>query len=207
MALENLHNGTNTAWALWKIDEDEAALAAEIAPYEVVPSEITNIIKRREFLAGRVLVKTLLQSWSLQFHGLRKDGYGKPYLKEHNFQVSLSHSYPYVAAVIDRSRPVGIDLEQPKEKLLRVAARVLHPAELSDAGTDMVKHCLYWCAKETLVKIHGKKDLTLAENLRINPFLKEKQGELIGRIIEGISETTIPLQYHIFEKFVVVLNK
>jgi 4'-phosphopantetheinyl transferase len=207
MALENLHNGTNTAWALWKIDEEESALAAEVAPHEVVPPEITNIIKRREYLAGRVLVKTLLGSWALQFHGLRKDGYGKPFLKEHNFQVSLSHSYPYVAAVIDRGRPVGIDLEQPKEKLLRVAARVLHPTELADAGTDMVKHCLYWCAKETLVKVHGKKDLTLAENLRINPFLKEKQGELIGRIIEGNRETTIPLQYHTFEKFVVVLNK
>jgi phosphopantetheinyl transferase len=206
MPLENLHTGTNSAWALWKIEEDEPFLAAQLAPFEPVPENITNPLKRLEFLAGRVLIKQLAHVFALPFQGLIKDSFGKPFLKNHNFQISLSHSYPYVAAVIHRSLSVGIDLEQPKEKLLRIAARVLHTHELADAGQDIIKHCIYWCAKEALVKIHGKKDLTFAENLIITPFSKEKEGQLVGRIIVDTSETTVILKYFVFEKFVVVLN-
>lgn len=207
MPLENLHKGTNSAWALWKIEEEESVLASAVAPFETAPSNLTNPLKRLEFLAGRVLIKELANVFDLKFHGLTKDEFGKPFLKNHDFQISLSHSYPYVAAVIHRSHAVGIDLEQPKEKLLKVAPRVLHATELQDAGPDIVKHCIYWCAKETLVKIHGKKDLIFAENLLISPFLKEKQGELIGRIIVNTTETTVTLAYFVYENFVVVLNQ
>lgn len=207
MPLENLHKGTNSAWALWKIEEEESVLASAVAPFETAPSNLTNPLKRLEFLAGRVLIKELANVFGLKFHGLTKDEFGKPFLKNHDFQISLSHSYPYVAAVIHRSHAVGIDLEQPKEKLLKVAPRVLHATELQDAGRDIVKHCIYWCAKETLVKIHGKKDLIFAENLMISPFLKEKQGELIGRIIVNTTETTVTLAYFVYENFVVVLNQ
>jgi phosphopantetheinyl transferase len=207
MPLENLHQGANSVWALWRIEEDEASLAAEVSPYEVTPLRITNPIKRLEFLAGRVIIKALLKTWGLKFYGLTKDEFGKPFLKEYTFQVSLSHSYPYVAAVIDRYSSVGIDLEQPKEKLLRIAHRVLDPIELDNAGDNIVKHCIYWCSKEALVKIHGKKDLIFAENLKITPFSIQKQGELIGRIIVNNNETAIPLHYYVYDNFVVVLNK
>jgi 4'-phosphopantetheinyl transferase len=207
MPLENLHNGTNSAWALWKIDEDETYLAAEVAAFETIPAYITNPIKRKEFFAGRVLIKKLLDARGLNFAGLSKDEYGKPSLKVHRYHVSLSYSYPYVAAVIDAVKPVGIDLEQPKDKLLRIAARVLSPAELKDAGEDISKHCVYWCAKESLVKIHGKKDLIFARNLRVEPFFMARSGELIGSIIVNTSQTTIPLQYFDYGTFVVVLNQ
>jgi 4'-phosphopantetheinyl transferase len=207
MPLENLHNITDAAWALWKIDENETVLLQEVSPYEVIPDYIKNPTKRLEFLAGRVLIKKLLTEKGLDFRGLTKDEFGKPFLRDHAFQVSLSHSYPYVAAVIDRSKSVGIDLEQPKEKLLKIAHRVLNDAERNDAGSDIVKHCIYWCAKETLVKIHGKKDLIFSENLNILPFSIKKRGEIIGSIIVNTIETAIPLQYHVYENFVVVLNQ
>ena len=207
MPLENLHTNTNSAWALWRIDENESSLAHEVAPYEVVPQNVANTQKRLEFLAVRVLLKKLLRAWKLDFKGLTKDEFGKPFLADHNFQISLTHSYPYVAAVIDKHRSVGIDLEQPKEKLLRIAPRILAPVELADAGHDIVKHCIYWCAKEALVKIHGKKDLVFSENILIKPFNRQKEGELIGRLIVDSSETAIPLQYSVYENFVIVLNK
>jgi hypothetical protein len=70
-----------------------------------------------------------------------------------------------------------------------------------------VKHCIYWCAKEALIKIHGKKDLVFAENMKIAPFLKEKQGKIVGSIIVNSETTAIPLQYFVHENFVVVLNE
>ena len=60
----------------------------------------------------------------------------KPSLDQNSHHISLSHSYPYVAAQID-SHAVGIDVEQPKEKLLRIAHRVFNKAEVKDAGTDL----------------------------------------------------------------------
>ena len=36
--------------------------------------------------------------------------------KNHSNPISLTHSFPYVAAQIDKQQSVGIDLEQPKEK-------------------------------------------------------------------------------------------
>lgn len=194
-------------WGFKKITEDESTMLRRLPVQETIPDSLTNTNKRLEFIAARVLLHDLLRSCKLDYPGLVKDEFGKPFLKAYDFQISLSHSYPYVAAVIDRKRNVGIDLEQPKMKLLKVAPRVLSQTELEDAGTDVIKHCIYWCAKETLVKIHGKKDLVFAENLLLTPFSRQNQGELIGRIIVDNIETTIPLQYQVHDSFVVVLSK
>ena len=207
MPLENLLRGQTCTWGLWKITETETALAKEVYPHEIIADQITNRLKRLEFVAGRVLIKKLLDSWKKEFLGVTKNEYGKPFLKNHPYPISLSHSFPYVAAVIDPKTPVGIDLEQPKEKLLRIASRVLHPEELEDAKSDIVKHCIYWCAKEALVKIHGKKDLIFSQNLRITPFSRQKSGELVGRIVVNTYETAIPLQYFVSDNFVVVVNR
>ena len=195
------------AWGLWRIEEPEETLIAETSPYESIPSTIANQNKRLEFAAGRVLVKQVAESLNLAFHGIAKDEFGKPSLKQNTAQLSLSHSWPYVAAIVDRSEPVGIDLEQPKGKLLRVAHRILNPVELLDAGEDIVKHCIYWCAKETMVKIHGKKDLVFAKNLEIKPFEMKNEGNIIGSIIVNNSSTTHNLKYSIKNEFVVVFNE
>ncbi len=207
MPLEHFNRGPRHTWARWRITEDESVLAHEVRPHETIPTTLSNPLKRLEFLAGRALIRALVEKEGLTFLGVAKDAFGKPFLKGLKRSISLSHSFPYVAAVIGESLPVGIDLEQPKEKLLRIAPRVLHSDELKDAGSDVVKHCVYWCAKEALIKIHGKKDLVLAENLRIAPFEKENKGEILGRIIVNSTETAIPLQYFIEESFVVVVNK
>jgi len=207
MALEKITMTTDRGWALWKIDEDEEALAALIGNVDQIPATIHNTKKRLEWLAGRAVVKTIMTELGLPFKGIVKDEFGKPFPKAYDYQLSLSHSFPYVAALVDRDIPVGIDLEQPKDKLLRVAPRVLHANELADAGDDVIKHCIYWCAKEALIKVYGKKDLTLAENLIIGPFTRKMEGDIPGRIIVNDVERIIPLYYQVHPNFVVVFNK
>lgn len=207
MPLEKLEYQSNErAWGLWHIRETEAELIDQIGPYEHIPPHITHEEKRLEFCAGRVLAKTLLEKVSVKFEGIIKDEFGKPFFRNNNFQLSLSHSYPYVGALIDNSKPVGIDVEQIKSKLLKIAPRVLHSTELEDAGDNETKHCIYWCAKEALLKIYGKKDLVFAENLLIKPFSLQNQGNISGRIIVNNTETAIPLYYEVHKGFTVVLN-
>ncbi len=205
MPVDRSYASNDAVWGLWKIEEDEPSLAA-IVPGEQVPPSITNAFKRLEFLAGRALIKTLVDQWGLRYEGLTKDIYGKPYLSGSDIHISLSHSYPYVAAIVHRKKNVGIDLEQPKEKLLRIAHRVLSETELHDAGTNLVKHCIYWCAKESLIKIYGKKDLILSRDLLISPFSLQQRGQLIGRILVNNTATAIPLEYIVADNFVVVVS-
>jgi 4'-phosphopantetheinyl transferase len=206
MPLEKQHVQDHIAWGWWRISETESELSRQINEFEPTPVTITNEKKRLEFQAVRVLLKHLLTQWKLEFKGIWKNEFGKPFLTDYPIQISLSHSYPYVAAIIHRYAFVGIDLEQPKTKLLNIAPRILHREELLDAGSDVFKHCIYWCAKETLIKVHGKKDLTFAENLIIDPFSMQKSGNLIGRIVATGIREAIPLEYHVFDNFVVVLN-
>jgi 4'-phosphopantetheinyl transferase len=206
MPLEKLEASNERAWGLWHIRESEAELIDLIREFETIPSTITHEQKRLEFCVGRVLAKTLLEKLSVTFEGIIKDEFGKPFFRNNPYHLSLSHSYPYVGALIDKNKSVGIDVEQIKSKLLKIAPRVLHPTELKDAGDNEIKHCIYWCAKEALIKIYGKKDLVFAENLIIKPFTLQNQGNISGRIIVNSVETTIPLYYEVHNGFTVVLN-
>lgn len=206
MPLAKIEIEDHRAWGIWRIEEDEQYLASRIVPFETLPSTISNPVKKLEWLAGRVLVKTLLEKLGQPFQGVTKDVYGKPFPIGCSFQLALSHSYPFVTALVDKHRAVGIDLEQPKPKLLKIASRVLDAQELANAGDDVVKHCVYWCAKEALIKIYGKKDLTLAKNLKISPFTLADEGTIVGSIIVDTYETKVSLYYTVDTNFVVVWN-
>ncbi|HYG01716.1 MAG TPA: 4'-phosphopantetheinyl transferase superfamily protein [Chryseosolibacter sp.] len=206
MPLEKITNTNDSIWGFWNITEDEKFFVEEFNVTGQIPTALTHETKRLEFASVRALLKSLLAAWKLQYNGIVKDDFGKPYLAGHSLHISLSHSFPYVAAVIHRSTSVGIDLEQRKSKLLRIAPRILNERELADAGDDITKHCIYWCAKEALVKIHGKKDLTFAENLLVDPFNLANDGHINGRILANTIDETIALRYHVYDNFVVVLN-
>lgn len=193
-----------SAWALWHIDESEEELA--FTAMESCPDDIVAPLKRKEYLAGRALVRTLIESEGLTYLGLRKDDNGKPFLKDSSYEISLSHSSPYVAAQIHSSKPVGIDVEQPKEKLLRIASRVMSPVEEKNAGQDPVKHCVYWCAKEVMYKIHGKGGLAFSSQLNIEPFVLERSGDLKGRIT-GDKVEDVTLSYIVKSDHVLVYTK
>jgi phosphopantetheinyl transferase len=206
MPLEKIVMEDNRAWAIWKVDETESELTKALPKEELCPEGTTHPQKRLEFMAGRVLVSALMSALGLEYKGIVKDIFGKPFLIGYPHQLSVSHSYPYIAAIIDKDQNVGIDLEQPKVKLLRIAPRVLSSTELEDAGNDIVKHCIFWCAKEALIKIHGKKDLTLAENIKISPFERMEEGNIIGRLIVDGIVSIVPLQYRVNPHFVLVFN-
>jgi 4'-phosphopantetheinyl transferase len=204
MPLDFINDDGKFAWGIWNITEEEPSLRA-LLKAEAVPPSITNQKKRLEYLAARALLQAMLHQRGLEYHGLTKDSFGKPFFVSHPLHLSLSHSYPYVAAVIDEGNPVGIDLEQPKKKLLAIASRVLSAAELADAGDDIVKHCIIWCAKESMIKVHGKKDLLFSKNLLIQPFERHRTGDLVGRIVASV-EMTVPMHYRVYDNFVLVVT-
>lgn len=191
---------------MWHITESEHVLAGLLAPVNCPPN-IANPQKRLEWMAGRLLLRHLAGASGLDYHGIEKDGFGKPFLKNHHHHISLSHSYPYVAAQLSPARPVGIDIEQPKEKLLRIAPRILDKTELENAGANITKHCIYWCAKEALYKIYGKRGLLFTHHLKLQPFELHEKGELLGWIETDGHRLYAELQYLVAPEYVLVYSK
>jgi 4'-phosphopantetheinyl transferase len=206
MPLIKIQNtGNQSAWALWFISETEQEFTSVLE--EQPESAIINTTKRLEWLAGRMLLQQLTDQFGLDYHGTIKDEFGKPFLKNLPHHISLSHSYPYVAAQIDLNHEIGIDLEQPKSKLLNIAHRVLSPSELIDAGSDITKHCVYWCAKETMYKAYGKKGLHFSDQLQVNPFTLLNAGDLYGKITVNDYSRDLIMTYLIQPDYVLVFTK
>jgi 4'-phosphopantetheinyl transferase len=197
--------GRQSAWALWFISESEQEFNTSIE--ERPELTIINTTKRLEWLAGRVLLQQLTEQFGLDYQGTTKNEFGKPFLKNLPHHISLSHSFPYVAAQIDLHFEIGIDLEQPKSKLLNIAHRVLSPTELLDAGTDIVKHCVYWCAKETMYKAYGKRGLHFSNQLLVKPFELLRAGDLYGKINANDCSRDLSMTYLIQPDYVLVLTK
>ncbi len=199
------HTDTQSAWALWFISEKEEEFTSLLK--ERPESSIIHTTKRLEWLAGRMLLQQLTEQFGLEYHGTTKDEFGKPFLTDLPHHISLSHSYPYAAAQIDLHTAVGIDLEQPKAKLLTVANRILAADELLDAGNDIVKHCVYWCAKEAMYKVYGKKGLFFSEHLHVQPFILKNTGDIYGEINLDDRSCSQMMSYQIQPEYVLVHTK
>ncbi len=206
MALEDLKAQGKGKVGLWHIVEDEPSLSNALLD-EACPDEIVSKPKRLEWLAGRLLVKHLCETSGLVYHGIKKDKFGKPFLINHPHSISLSHSYPFVAAQIHPDHSVGIDIEQPKEKLLKIGPRILDATELENAGNDVVKHCVYWCAKEALYKINGKRGLLFTNHLKVKSFSLKQSGDLEGWIETNGQKEFAELHYLVTREYVLVYSK
>jgi 4'-phosphopantetheinyl transferase len=191
-------------WAVWRIDEPEEFLATQVPVSDACPEEIQFPRKRLEWLAGRVLLKHLASESGLNYQGVIKDEFGKPFLKSLDYQISISNSFPYVAAQIHPKKSVGIDLEQPRPKLFNVMERVLTDAEWEDGANDLRKLCVYWCAKEALYKIYGKRSLIFNEHIQVKPFVLGENGTLEGSIREENEEKILFLDYWMEADFILV---
>lgn len=206
MPLLSLIKDNQSAIAIWKIEEQEDQLLNLLAIHDPIPDTITHPNKRTEVIAGKVTTALLLKEFGQPYEGVIKNEYGKPFLKNSNFHLSQSHSFPYVAVIISVKENVGIDIEQPKKNLAIVAPRVFSTAELAHTGNDLVRLCIYWCAKETLIKLYGKKDLVLKEEIAIEHFTFHTKGNFIGRIDRKGHEKSYALYYLVQEDFVLVHN-
>ena len=121
---------------LWKVTEDLSELNNLGQKEGIVPPEqdIHNDVKKMEWIAGRLALKKLVQSEGLHYQGIVKDEYGKPHLQNLNGEISLTHSIPYFGAIFHLDTIVGIDLEQPKTKMVNIATKFLSDAEMKNAG-------------------------------------------------------------------------
>ncbi len=162
----------NSFWAVWKVEESLSELLTLLRPgildIQYVHDCIHHPKKKLEWIAGRLALDSILQHMGVRDYQLLKDVHGKPFLSNSNIHVSLANSLPYATAIVSTDVLVGIDIERPSEKLRRVARKFLSSKELDIALTDIDILCFFWCAKEAVYKIHGRKQLSFKDHMYID---------------------------------------
>jgi len=100
---------------------------------------------------------------------------GKPFLKN-GTSISISHTGSYVAIALGFNVQVGVDIEQHREKILKIASRFTGEgavATLENTADRIEKLTAIWGAKESIYKILDRVGLSFKESIKIDDFTLE----------------------------------
>lgn len=152
--------------AIWKIEEEETFFSTST---KLDATHIRHPKRRTEHLAGRYLLQHLHADIPLQ--QIAKDIHGKPGLPGNERYFSVSHSFPYVAAIISVSEPVGIDIQVPHTNIRALAPKFLTEQERLLIGDTEAHIHLAWTAKEAAYKLQGLRGVDFKFHLPIQSFV------------------------------------
>lgn len=151
---------------VWKIEEPIAFF--ETFPVSWSTPSIENPIKKLESIAARYCLHQL----STEFDSLIlvQNDRNRPFFEDSDWQISLTHSYPYVAAACSRQNRIGIDLEKPGRNIEKIAPRFLSATELMKWKNTSNLLTLAWSAKESIYKAVGKPGLSFQKEIEMADF-------------------------------------
>lgn len=196
----------DTEFALWKIEESADELYSQLQLDEHEKAYTKQLSKSKRYLhwlGTRVLLRKMLRTE--EYIDCKVDAHGKPYLVTLPYHISLSHSFDYAAVMISKTSPVGIDIEQIKEKVERIAGKFMRPEEMAFIDdTYKIQH-LYvcWCAKEAIYKCYGQKEVSFADNISLQPFSFQHHGHLDARLHKGDVAIDYEVGYMQYEDYMI----
>lgn len=168
----------NTKLYLWKITEDFDTLFSQV---KLKDSSLVRLksMKSESHQKGFLAVRMLLQYNDYSDFDLFYDEFGKPHLKPQgcsikDVEVSISHSNDFSAIAISDSN-VGLDLEQLKEKTLRIAPRFMDVSHLENLSEEekIKKATVVWGIKESIFKIKNEKGISFPNHIFEDDFTFE----------------------------------
>jgi len=147
--------------AIWEIDEPESFFTERtgLAP------DIKFEKRRMEHLAGRFLLKHLKEDFPL--FNIQPDKHDKPRIDYNAYYFSISHSWPYVAAMISPSHECGIDIQTWHPRIQKIQHKFLSAEEQKLFKDDTQLLTMAWCAKEAAYKWQGRRGVEFIEHLEI----------------------------------------
>lgn len=199
----------NSFWAVWKAEEPSNALIEQAQLQEkdlVAWRAIHHPQKQTEWLISRTALVAVLEAMNIPLQRIHKDDKGKPFLQDSPYYISLANSFPYGVAVLHRHCAVGIDIEQPSEKLLRIQRKFLNEVEIRAVRGRLPHLCLYWCAKETLYKLYGRRQLSLKDNIVVHTVRLGCTIRAEASIVTETQAQTYQLEGTIIDGFFVVYS-
>jgi phosphopantetheinyl transferase len=194
-----------TSFAIWKIEESAEELLAQLQLKHHEISYLDTLINGKRnlhWLSTRVLLRRMMNT--NDYIDCQVDSSGKPYLTNFPHRISLSHSFDYAAVMISKNKEVGIDIELIKDKIDRIAHKFMSKDELASISGHRIEH-LYacWCAKEAIYKLHGKKNISFLDHIRIKPFSYPGSGSFQASLDTGSQINDYTVYYDKFEGYMI----
>jgi phosphopantetheinyl transferase len=174
----------HTRLGVWKIEETEEFFRGNVPLHR----DVTHPHKRLQHLAGRFLLQFLFPDFPyalIQIADTRK-----PYLPDEQYHFSISHCGDYAAAIVSTQNRVGVDVEIPTEKVLKLSGKFLSAKEcsmltdqystrndvlinsLQTLGSRLTTQdsrltTLLWSSKEAVFKWHGDGAVDFKQHIRL----------------------------------------
>ena len=191
---------------IWEITETEDFFIEKL---DLLPTEEEYIDRlkghrRLEWLAGRYLLHYM--SGRAIRGACIKDEFGKPYLEDSPYQISISHSHGLVS-VIAAPFSIGIDIQKLVGKIERIAHKFMRENEMEslEEGTRLEHLHVYWGAKEALYKAYGRRELDFKKHIHIDPFSYDlENGFCSGQVLKGDFKARYQIWYEQRENFILV---
>lgn len=187
---------------VWRISETEAELHHQLELHATEYAQLSKIKgegRRREFLAARKLLHEM--SGREERGVLYKDEYGKPFLADTSWQVSISHTTGLSAAVA-HPRKCGVDIQIFVPKIARLAKRFMGAAEIAQltAANQLIFQHLVWSAKEAMYKAYGRKEVDFRQHLFVDlANIPLESGHTMGWLKKQGVDHTYRLDYRILD--------
>jgi 4'-phosphopantetheinyl transferase len=202
---ENIENGKIGLWKISEEIEELLCLAKLSYPDNIIFSEISASHRKREWLATRALLNELIS----EPHHIRYHSDGRPYLENLPINISISHSFGFVAILLHTFAIPGIDIELTSRLVGKVASRFLSPDELAacsdKTGFSNNQMLLHWCAKEAIFKMVPLSDIEFSTDIQIlMNDLTGESGSFQGIFRYKSAKIPITLYYRLVAEIIIV---
>lgn len=155
---------------IWKIEESYEWLAEGIELTEHCQKRVDSMkseLHRRGFMS----IRHLLAEAGYTDHDLYYDEYGKPHLTDDKY-ISITHSFTF-SGIIVSDKPIGIDIEKQREKILKIAHKFTPVEEyrtLANEEAVIRKLTIVWGGKESIYKLLNIPGLLFLHHINIKDF-------------------------------------
>ena len=170
--------------AFWHLTENAEKLQTRLFHLNIgahALPEISHPARLREYLAMRVLLQEAAPHLQIAYRGT-----GQPWVVFPGGYVSLTHSSTLLGFVHHPFLRMGMDVQAPSEKLVKISGRFVHTDEWLFIPPDRAdQHVLcIWCMKEAIFKCYGS-NLPFRENIRVAPFSPYQNEAVHCRVLHG----------------------
>ncbi|MCF6360282.1 MAG: 4'-phosphopantetheinyl transferase superfamily protein [Cyclobacteriaceae bacterium] len=200
----------NFILAVWHLTESEEFFLVDKGKFSASPEKLDEIKveqRRREWLCSRHLGWSIAKEIEGKCDGVWSDSYNKPHIKNSELQISISHAKPYVAVLVHKHNSCGVDIEEKKNKLIRLAPKFLTQYELGQTNSNIDALAIAWGAKEAIYKMYGRKQLIFKENIFLHKLDSIQQcGHIKSELKVNNIVTNIDIKYKQFENHVLVFT-
>ena len=203
MLIRKEHTDEGGLLAIWEMEESREELLSRFPEHlRAEAIEYINSVRseRRsiEWLSTRAMVFILLgKDKSVQNY---PDG--KPYLADHSYHISISHTRRYAALHIHASRPVGVDIETRSDRVKKIANKLISEKVYIDPANKVVHQLLHWSAKESLYKLLNQQGVDFKQHLLIHPFTPSTYGTMTATEAKTGNDITYSLKYEVNDQYI-----